>query len=94
MSRVRVKLLRVDCGLLVELFRQKPGKLLYFEGMPDDAKIVGVFDEFVRNQIVLKVTSETFPEVPEGNYFSDIKVSVSDLSRRLLYELAKREPCE
>jgi hypothetical protein len=76
----RLKILYVSSNLLLALFRQNDGRQLYFEGMPEDARLVGVSDQirFDKDQIALKIWSATFPEVMDGNQLSELKVVCSN----------------
>src|SRR5687768_5918508 len=64
----RVKILNVSPEFLVALLQIDGTRLVEFEGMPADAKIVNVSDQyrFGLGWISFKVESETFPEIHDG----------------------------
>jgi hypothetical protein len=67
MSR-RVKILNVSPEYLVTLLQQDGTRRVRIEGMPADAKIVNVSDQYKFNcgWISFMVESDTFPEVKDG----------------------------
>src|SRR6185369_8666910 len=73
--------LRIDRELLAGLFRQNADKQILFDGMPDDARIVGVSEHlsFDQDLIALKVESATFPEVMPDFAVPALEVSVTEV---------------
>lgn len=51
------------------------------EGMPADAKIVGVSDQlrFDRDQLAFKIESESFPEVPVDGSIPELELQCSEV---------------
>lgn len=76
-SRNRLKILRISGDLLIQFFLLDGKRLLKAEGMPADAKIVAMSSGagFEKNELWLRIHSETFPEVMEGHTHSEIVVT-------------------
>ncbi len=75
----RIKILRVSYDLLAGLFRQDATKQLVFEGMPADARVTAVADLFSEGAIALRVESDTFDEIGEGNPIPMLEVTVREV---------------
>lgn len=77
----RIKHLRIDRDLLVAMFRQDCEKQIVFDGMPEDAKIVGISESvyFLKDEIGLKVESASFPELGEGESIPELKITVMEV---------------
>ena len=75
----RVKLLRVSRELLTHLFSLDGRNLVRIEGMPEDAKIVGISCDagFKYDEVWFQVTSEEFPELKTGNSFPELRLNVT-----------------
>lgn len=72
----RVRLIEITFALLEELLKLDGSKRIVFEGMPADGRIVGVLAN-ANGIAVLKVTSETFSEVPDGQLIPTITMSAT-----------------
>lgn len=74
----RLARLRIQGDLLLDLMRSHDGtKLLRQQGIPDDAKVVGIVTDRVLNIIELLLESDTFEEVKDGTWIPDIAVNYS-----------------
>ena len=73
----RVKILRVSRELLADIFKQNlKRQVVIVEGLPEDARLVGISDQdrFTFDVVSLKFESDEWPEVPEGRPIDEIKL--------------------
>ena len=77
--RHRVRLLRCTNELLAHMFSLDWSKLIKIEGLPADARIVGVSDQlfFNSNEVAFKVESEEFAFVESGNAIPELHLNCS-----------------
>jgi hypothetical protein len=81
----KVKLLRVDKRLLIELLSPDGTKIFKSHGMPNDAEILGIVD-CPYSHIELKIWSDQFEELPSGYaipYMDDVQFSCIDVKQAL-----------
>ena len=74
----RVKILRINPEWLANLLRLDGKWLVKIDGLPPDARIIGISDHqhFDRDIICLKVESQEFPDVRAGNTFEWMNLDV------------------
>jgi hypothetical protein len=75
----RVKYLYIARETLVSMLRidARSGRVYVFDGMPEDARIVGVHDCEETDEIRLTVESESFPVIPAGRCIPRFDVNVT-----------------
>ena len=76
----RIKIMSIDRECFAGLFRQQDRQLI-FEGLPDDAMVVGISEHvfFDRDLIAIKFESATFPEVEEGHAAPELQITVREV---------------
>lgn len=63
-AKRNIKILRVGADMLLQIFREMDGtRLVRCDGIPADAKVVGIITDRIWNTIELAVESAEFPEV-------------------------------
>jgi hypothetical protein len=68
-----VRLLRVNGQLFCSLFTIGPkGYAVVKNALPDDARITNGAWDIVRNELILRIESESFGEVPDGFAISEL----------------------
>ena len=72
----RLRILEIDKGLLVSIL-QGAARKLTFNGMPNDARIVGCQDDFFKDTIKLKIWSASFSPVVDGGMIPPFLVVVT-----------------
>jgi hypothetical protein len=74
----RAQLLRVSPQIVIGLLRALgAGETWTVEGLPADACVTASVWDPETDQFILRVESETFPEVPAGNVLMHFEVSVT-----------------
>lgn len=75
----RMKRLTLTGELFRHLLIQDGTRAIKVEGIPKDVQITAIYDDMLCDRIVLRLESDSFPEVPESCMVPDLVVTVTDV---------------